>query len=268
MILKLKQKDKEEVLKYLEKESAVNLFIIGDIENYGMEAPFMELWADIKGQCLKAILLRYYNYFTFYSRDNDYDVRGIDRLLRYQSIIEGLSGKKTAMDYYIKRSSLKFEDVKETHFLRLSKPIKKVNSNDKFTVTVGSIKDVEGVIELYESIDEFQNVSKRARESLIMEIKKKATRLYLIKEGDKIISTARTTAENSRSAMIISVATRKEYRNKGLATKCITKLCEDLQAEGKELCLFYDNPKAGSIYKKLGFEELEKWIMIKKIITT
>ena len=38
-------------------------------------------------------------------------------------------------------------------------------------------------------------------------------------------------------------------------------LCEELLGEGKELCLFYDNPDAGTIYKKLGFEDIGFWIM-------
>lgn len=41
----------------------------------------------------------------------------------------------------------------------------------------------------------------------------------------------------------------------------MTKLCHELLAEGKMLCLFYDNPEAGSIYKRLGFEDIGKWMM-------
>ena len=35
----------------------------------------------------------------------------------------------------------------------------------------------------------------------------------------------------------------------------------DLLKEGKSLCLFYDNPKAGSIYHRLGFENIDRWTM-------
>jgi predicted GNAT family acetyltransferase len=38
-------------------------------------------------------------------------------------------------------------------------------------------------------------------------------------------------------------------------------LCLDVLAEGKTLCLFYDNPKAGSIYKRLGFKDIGFWSM-------
>lgn len=69
-------------------------------------------------------------------------------------------------------------------------------------------------------------------------------------------------AENSKSAMVIDVATVKEYRNKGLMSKCLSKLCMDVMSEGKTLCLFYDNPKAGSVYHKLGFNTIDNWMMI------
>ncbi len=75
-------------------------------------------------------------------------------------------------------------------------------------------------------------------------------------------SVAQTTAENSMSAMVVGVATLKEYRKKGLMSKCLSKLCYDLLNEGKTLCLFYDNPKAGRIYHALGFETLDKWSMV------
>jgi predicted GNAT family acetyltransferase len=32
----------------------------------------------------------------------------------------------------------------------------------------------------------------------------------------------------------------------------------------KYLCLFYDNPKAGNIYKRLGFKDVDKWVMLSK----
>ena len=34
--------------------------------------------------------------------------------------------------------------------------------------------------------------------------------------------------------------------------------------KNKYLCLFYDNPKAGAIYKRLGFIDTEKWVMLDK----
>ena len=63
------------------------------------------------------------------------------------------------------------------------------------------------------------------------------------------------------SAMIVGVATDKDYRNQGLASAVMSKLCEEVLNEGKELCLFYDNPSAGKIYKRIGFTDIGIWSM-------
>lgn len=39
------------------------------------------------------------------------------------------------------------------------------------------------------------------------------------------------------------------------------KLMADVLEEGKSLCLFYDNPEAGRIYKRLGFKDIGRWTM-------
>lgn len=53
--------------------------------------------------------------------------------------------------------------------------------------------------------------------------------------------------------------TDPEHRGMGYATRCIEKVCLELSGEGKGVHLFYKNPAAGRIYKKLGFEDIGTW---------
>lgn len=76
-----------------------------------------------------------------------------------------------------------------------------------------------------------------------------------------MVSTSSTTAENSLSAMVVGVAVLLGYKKKGYATKCMVKLCHQLLGEDKELCLFNDNPAAGVIYKRIGFQDIGFWMM-------
>ena len=87
---------------------------------------------------------------------------------------------------------------------------------------------------------------------------------YYIEENGSIISTAATTAETTINAMVIGVATIKKARNKGLASKIMIHLIKEYLTKGKYLCLFYDNPAAGVIYKRLGFKEIDMWVMANK----
>ncbi len=74
---------------------------------------------------------------------------------------------------------------------------------------------------------------------------------------------AKTTGENNDNAMIIGVATHKEYRNNNYASKCLIKICNELLSENKTPCLFCENEKISSIYTKIGFEKIGNWSMYK-----
>jgi len=87
------------------------------------------------------------------------------------------------------------------------------------------------------------------------------SRAWLIEGDGRIISSASSTAENTLSAMIVGVGTIPGYQQQGLASYCMSALCHELLEEGKMLCLFYDNPAAGRIYKRIGFRDIGKWCM-------
>lgn len=48
MMIKLTKKDHEQVFAYLKEEAALNLFIIGDLEAFGYDTDFQELWGRIR----------------------------------------------------------------------------------------------------------------------------------------------------------------------------------------------------------------------------
>ncbi|EPZ57184.1 acetyltransferase domain protein [[Clostridium] sordellii ATCC 9714] len=122
-------------------------------------------------------------------------------------------------------------------------------------------KDAPRIHELIDTIDEFSvQDSVKEIEEKIRDNNKVV--YYIENEKKEIITVSQITAENSKSAMVVGGATRKDYREKGYMSKCLSKLCSDFIDKNKSLCLFYDNPKAGSVYKKIGFEEIGTWIML------
>ena len=84
---------------------------------------------------------------------------------------------------------------------------------------------------------------------------------YIEDENRNIISCAGTSAESKYAAMVVSVATDKNHRKQGLASKCVSKLCMDTLQDCDKMCLFYDNPEAGSIYHRIGFNTIGNWSM-------
>ena len=256
MIRELNRNDNECLLNYLAKESAFNLFIIGDIENFGYETDFQKLWGeiDLESGLFKAVLLKYYKSFIFYCTE-EADFEGFARIIKEYGY-EVLSGKKESIDklepYFEKfqKRATYFAELTEIQNEHLIESVEKAN-----------LTNVDEIIKLGDNIEEFSDIPSN-REALIKSLDNGSSRIYFVRREGKIVSMAQTTAENSKSAMIIGVCTHKNYRKQGLVSHCLKKLCADVVDEGKTLCLFYDNPEAGKIYLNMGFKDIGFWTML------
>jgi uncharacterized protein len=260
MIRRLNKRDHDVCFNLLKTRSAENLFIIGDIEAYGYEQDFQKLWGEFNenGELI-AILLKYEeNYIPFAAET--FNAEGFAEIMSNDPAFKMMSGLKEITE--------KIEPYLDKHLkikrqLYYAKCIG-LNSNkdnvDFENVQQAFPQDAEALVELLNSIPEFSDSTitvERKRRGL----KNGTSRSFFIMEDGKMVSTASTTAENSLSAMVVGVATLENYKKKGYATQCMLKLCGDLLDEGKELCLFYDNPAAGAIYKRIGFEDIGFWMM-------
>ncbi|WP_134703434.1 GNAT family N-acetyltransferase [Ammoniphilus sp. YIM 78166] len=258
MIRKLFEQDREPLLSYLGEEASFNLFIIGDIENFGFEQEFQELWGQFNEQGeLQAVLLRYYNSYLPYTKGN-FDVEAFSQIILGNEEAEMLSGKLEVLNQF--SSSLSFSNRKQLFFAELTEPQSLQSVSESAPIQQATIENCDRVFQLQESIEEF-NLSQTARASFRQTIGSGTGRTYFYEEEGQVLSSASTTAENSFSAMIVGVCTLTQARNRGLASLCLNKLCHDLLSEGKTLCLFYDNPLAGAIYKRLGFQDIGHWGM-------
>lgn len=258
MIRKLEAKDNQAVMDFLKEEPSINLFIIGDIEAYGYETEFQDLWGDFdETGKLRAVLLRYFNSFIPYAK-SDFDVRGFANLILSNPEEPVISGKSAVVEKFEHIIGLDLGPKREMFFAECRHLIS-VNQTEH-DIKLATIKDVDRILNLRRQIDEF-TISKDARKMLIQDIEKGSGRTYFIEKNEKVIACASTAAENTFSAMIVGVCTDKDYRKKGYATAIMQSLIRDVLDEGRTLCLFYDNPAAGRIYKRLGFRDIGKWTM-------
>lgn len=89
--------------------------------------------------------------------------------------------------------------------------------------------------------------------------------LYLIEDMQgRVASAALSSAEGGGAAMLGGVATRAEYRGRGLSARCVGALCSHLFRNGTlTVSLFYleDNRAAGRVYEKLGFRDTGHWLL-------
>ncbi|SER88464.1 hypothetical protein SAMN04487944_1123 [Gracilibacillus ureilyticus] len=245
--------------KLIQTKPAENLFIIGDIESYGYEQDFQKLWGDFdESGKLKAVLLKYEKNYIPYAADS-FNAEGFAAIINEDpefSMLSGLEPFTKAIEPYLIR---KLSTKRKLFYVKLTSS-ERLKLSDNVGVKELKTEEINRLKHLLQQIPEFQD------KPFNLEIKRRnmelgAARCYYIEEDGLMVSTASTSAENTSSAMIVAVGTDSNYKRKGYATACLSKLCADLLQEGKELCLFYENPEAGSIYARLGFEQIGYWMM-------
>lgn len=257
MIRKCTEDNRGELYRFLREEEAMNIFLLGDIEHYGFGEDFQEVWADFgENGRVQGVLLRYDRNYLFYGQENcDYPAfAGIvrsgpewDMLNVKTEMAERFSGLLELRE----RKDMIFAKLQAGEGTALPCP-------DGPDPIKASEKDVDALLRLRYRITEF-HTSSSAGESMVRNFRSGAMRTYFLEENGEAVASASTTAEYSGGAMVVAVCTDPDHRNKGYASRCMSKLCHEVSAEGKTLCLFYENPVAGAIYKRLGFRDIGKW---------
>ncbi|PGD95334.1 GNAT family N-acetyltransferase [Bacillus wiedmannii] len=255
MMRKLTKKDHKQVFSFLKEEAALNLFIIGDIEAFGYDTDFQELWGVFKEDgTLQSILLRFHDAFIPYSKEafvtSDYETL----LSSYMPL--KLSGKST----FETSPAIQLGAKSDMYFCECLNGNSLPDTPIHETIKLASIDDVDRIMQLRSSIDEFSTANE-SEKILRQALETNTGRTYYIEKDGVIIASASTSAENSLSAMVVGVCTHPNYRGNGYASLILQKMIQDFTKEGRTLCLFYNNPAAGRIYKRLGFNDIGMWTM-------
>jgi predicted GNAT family acetyltransferase len=260
MIRKLQKQDKDMVLSYLYQDVSYNIFIIGDIETYGIETDFQRVYGEFdEHNQLLSVFLRYRENAVYYSHQHRFNLDYLP-IFKSDSFIY-MSGKTELMNLI--KPYLPNYKQKSTYFCKAEA------FTENFTppANVHILKTQDEASRLYDlliQIDEFGYHESHTRERFI-EQKTYDTSMGItlyIEEDGQIVSSVATTAETTQNAMVVAVTTRPNYRNKGYASLLMKTLISIYFHEKKKsLCLFYDNPKAGAIYHRLGFVTIGTWDM-------
>ena len=256
MIKKLNESHISEIISYLKKEEGYNNIIASDIKRCGLENYSFHVWANIDDNGnIRGLLIKYLDLLTIYSKDN-YNIEDFIEYINeisYSNINAKLDTLKEIEQYipYNRKRIVDFCILKNCNYLKDYK----IDYNVK-KIRIGKLNKI---LKLYEHIDEFETPTIKSIKNDL-----KNGRGYYIEKNRKVVSMAQSTSECEYYAMVVGVGTHPEFRKQGYATKCMVKLCESLIKDKKIPCLFYDNEKAGKIYKKIGFENINKWVIYYK----
>lgn len=258
----LTNKDIPAVLDYIAHEQEINLFIEGDIELYGLESETVTLYAfNEDWDCL---VLRYFENYLITSNKAQPDLKPVAEFLKKQTML-CLSAKESLLlqlQHYFPEVT-----VQGTYLCRLDKEHLRVAQPDGRCITKLGPNDSQAIVDLYKQIQEFAKPYLEHEQEKLHQTKdnfEKGCLGYGIYEAGTLVCTANITARTKSGAMIVGVATHPSYRKKGYASLVMSELCTQCFLDGLSfLCLFYDNPLAGAIYHRLGFETIGRWGMMR-----
>ena len=255
-VRKLEDCDKEMVMSFIDQEPAQNIEMIGGLNLFGISNGISVFYGIFVQEDLKGIIAHVepatVQYYTTGAGESEEAAQFINELNWKE-----LYGKKEAIEPLIHKI-----DHKEmvNRFLAETDDYDWFELDASMVATVTSELELQEVIDLYEEIEEFQDFMSMGREK-VLEIYRKIAlegengkKTYLRKNG-RLVATAGAGMENSDYALLEGVATAVDYRNQGLASIACMQLMNEYKKKGKRLCLFYTNPAAGSIYRRLGFKE-------------
>lgn len=256
MITQAFENDRERILEYVNDKPCENLFISGDIMQYGFDTDFQKVWIDEMDGQIKGVYLLYKTNLCVYMREMDGDFEGLKALIaahdvQYINAIRPLAEKLSAYvpQYKLRHTHIAVCDSDEA-LVDFSKAENAVTADIKELTELRILCFPEDAHRSYESI--YESV-----EMVLQDFD-----IFMVRDNGKIVAMGYSNAQSDKAGMICSVCTHPDYRNKGYASMVVSATVNDLLSHGKNACLFFDNPAAASIYHKIGFKDINEYTMM------
>ncbi len=264
MIRKLTESDRKAVLKFLAAEPELNMYIIGDIKNFGFDSEDQAIYAEFRDDAYYAVMSQNLSHIVYYAKDGDFNTKWLDVFQQFNFLF--LSGKAALIKAISPHLPNMVEDRLE--FMK-STTFKKQDDVDYEGVEILETEaDAELVYNLLNTIEELDSVKMKSKDEFIQYLMDNSgdngTTVFYREDG-KVVANATAVGETTHTAMVVGVATDPDYRQRGLGKKVLHYLLDFyVNHKEKTLCLYYDDPRAGALYEKLGFVHIGEWIMLLK----
>lgn len=253
MIIELEKKHKDKIYDFSRKESFINYFILLSLERE--KEMYEKYWVELDDyNNIKSVLLKRKTENMQFYACSEYDTLGFTEIFKKEKFNK-LLGEESSLANFENHYNFK-DKILGAYISILDNNEKLKFENDKYEIKKIETTDIDRVTSLYSKV--FDSFS--SRDILLKRLNEKSGRGYFIEDNNKIVSIAQSAYEEHDTAIIVGVATDPLYQRKGLATICITKLCDELLKEGKKLYLQYDNVDAGILYKNLGFRDVFRMV--------
>jgi predicted GNAT family acetyltransferase len=260
MIRLLTEADRAAVIALLQQAPALNLYMLGNLEQLGFQHELSQFWGDFadeggeSGQ-LRGILNRYMTGWDVYGLPTA-DWAALAQVIDMHPIqavrLQDNPGGVPSILPYLKRYHAAQSGVETLMALT---PDQFVPSPVPPGITVrrATMDDLPALVAFYARAENMTRTAPAVERPL------RDTRLWMAMAGEEILSTALTNAETQDFAMIGGVFTKPSARKRGLSRAVCGALCPDLITSQRQPILYWRNPLAGSVYRQLGFQKIGQW---------
>ncbi len=202
MIIKCTKQHYKVLMDYLNQDKVSNLFIIGDIDNYGFNSDFQHIYIDEEDDKIVTVYLIYHDSLVISSFDKEVDNAFIDYLINEYDI-KIISGLKGVID------QIEIEDKQQEncYFAKMITPNDMVDTS---MVRYAKYDQLPLIAKTHKIV--FNN-DRDELPSLQSAFSSKSGRQAAIFIDNQAVSVASSTAECDGLAMIVGVGTLPEYRN-------------------------------------------------------
>ena len=234
-----------------------------NVEVHGFQGTMVRSWGVLNAAQdeLEGLLLRYGNTAVAVDADgscapafaavidSERNIAGVRGSVEVVGGIQALLRRYTPTDW------------EDSYFLTLRAPVLMPSAS-----TVAARRATAGDVEMLAELYSGAGAMYRGRANVAAKIAE--TRVFVVEEpslgrrAGRIASCALLNVEGRDAGLIGGVYTLPSARGKGYAAACTAQLAADLQRDEKMPCLFYENPSAGKVYRRLGFEDASRWAVL------
>lgn len=223
------EKDREDILHYLEENLQDCVYLYIDIMNYGIATDNIKVWLQEEAREIRMVVMKYYDSFQIYSRDAAFDVKAVQSLLEKYPVAM-LSGKKDIIER-LEKQCPEYEAAYGAVFLM-----------DRYREVPAAVDICEAMESETREIAELictdreigRHYTPEGLEAQLTErIHTHTGRSYIIRDKGRIVAHSATYAEAEGIAVVGGTIIAPEYRNSNFYMLLSNYMLQKLAEEGK-----------------------------------
>lgn len=255
MIRALDERDRPALLRLLKESPALNLYLLGNLASLGVAHEISRFWGDEQDGQLRGVVNLYMTGWSVYGHA-DADWTGLAELIdRHPTEAERLQdnpGGVPSLLPYLRAYTAQWVGEEELMVLDAA-DFRHQAAPTGVTIRRATWDDLAGLTAFYAEAEGMSRTPAAVERPL------RDRRVWIALMDGVIVSVALTNAETDTAAMVGGVYTPPTWRGRGLSRAVCSALCAELLTEGREPLLYWDNPVAGAVYRKLGFHRVGVW---------